>query len=536
MKRFLLILLLLPASCINGQTFTDSDLPIIVVTTNGGVPIPDDPRVAAHMGIIDNGPGIRNYLTDPFTNYDGRIEIEIRGSTSQQYPKKGYAFETQYSDGSNLEAALLGMPIENDWILYGPYPDKTCIRNVLTFDLARQMGHYASNTRFCELTINGNYRGLYVLMERIKRDQNRVNIQNLHTPTWEDTITGGYIMKVDKLTGEVGASWASNYDNEVIFQFHDPEFDELYPPQISYMQNYIDEFEDVLYGPNFDDPLTGYPYYIDKTSFYDFFILQELGRTVDGYRSSSFFHKDKNALNWDSKIYAGPMWDFNLSYGNADYCDADLTTGWQYEFDEICNFTTAIPFWWERLLDDPAYANGLRCRWETLRQGVLKTENIHQFIDEQAEIIEEARIRNFQRWPIIGVYVNWNGFVGQTYEEDLDYLKWYIEQRALWMDANIPGNCNLALEDSEFEPAYHKVWPNPTLNSVYIGFTQLTAASVSILITDLQGRVVLQNDCGELEPGKHAFPFELSSLQNGVYLYRVLSGGSVQYSGSIVKN
>lgn len=522
--------------CVNAQVFTDSDLPIVVITTQGGVPIVDDPRVVAHMGVIDNGPGNRNYLTDPYTNYDGRIEIEIRGSTSQQYPKKGYGFETQDSTGMNLEVGLLGLPIENDWILYGPYPDKTCIRNVLTFHLSQQMGHYASNTRYCELVINGNYRGLYVMMERIKRDQNRVNIQDLHEPNlWNDTITGGYIMKVDKLTGEVGFSWASSYNNEVVFQFHDPEYDELYAPQVSYMQNFISNFEDAINGPNFADPNIGYPYYIDQTSFWDFFILQELGRTVDGYRSSSFFYKDKDALNWNSKIVAGPMWDFNLSYGNADYCDADLTTGWQYEFDQICNFTTSIPFWWGKLLQDPAYANGLRCRWETLREGILKTENIHQFIDQQALFIEEARIRNFQRWPIIGVYVNWNGFVGQTYEEDLQYLKDYIEQRAIWLDNNIPGNCNLSIDNTEYEPKYHHVWPNPATDVINIGYTQFEAADMRIEICDLMGRAVLINEEVAMSEGKHILQFDLSTLHQGLFVYRILLNGELTYTGSIIK-
>ena len=204
-------------------------------------------------------------------------------------PKKGYGFETQDSLGNNNPVTLLGMPKEHDWILYGPYPDKTLIRNVLTFDLTRKMGHYGSATRYCELVIDGDYRGVYVMMERIKVDGDRVNIGKLHVPNlWDDTLTGGYIMKVDKLTGEVGYSWPSNYNSEVIFQFHDPEFDELSPLQASYMENYVNEFEAAIFGSQFASA-SGYHYYIDQRSFHDFFILQELGRTVDGYRSSSFF-------------------------------------------------------------------------------------------------------------------------------------------------------------------------------------------------------------------------------------------------------
>lgn len=536
MRTILLFLIFtIPAGMLS-QTLTSSNLPIVIILTENNAPIIDDPRVVAHMGVIDNGVGIQNNITDPYTNYDGRIEIEIRGSTSQQYPKKGYGFETQDSLGQNAQVALLGMGVENDWILYGPYPDKTLIRNVLTFDLARKMGHYASDTRYCELVINGDYRGLYIMMERIKRDNDRVDIEEVQIPNaWDDTLTGGYIVKVDKLTGDVPYYWDSNYDNEVVFQFHDPEYDELNTFQATYMEDFIGEFEDVIYGSDFDDPIIGWPKYIDHASFHDFFILQELGRTVDGYRSSSFMYKDKNTFNWQAKLHAGPMWDFNLSYGNADYCDADITTGWQYEFDQICNFSTEIPFWWERLLEDPGYANGLRCRWEELRQGPLKTSNIHAFIDSVTNHVEEARIRNFQRWPIIGVYVNWNGFVGQTYQEDLDYLKNYIAQRAAWIDNNLPGDCSLSTPTVKPSPVYHRAWPNPFNQKFYIGFSLFGEGDLFIDIMDLAGRLVQTESLGFKTGGTHAVELNSSSLNSGNYIYVVRNEFDTIYTGKLVK-
>ena len=248
------------------------------------------------MRIIDNGIGNINNITDPYNDYDGRIEIEIRGSTSQQYPKKGYGFETQDSLGIKLNSPIMGLPTENDWILYGPYPDKTLIRNVLTFDSSRKMGHYAPATKYCKLQINNEYRGIYIMMERIKRDNDRADITDIHeTGDWDDTLTGGYIFKVDKLNVDVDYSWTSIYNNEVVFQFHDPEHLELNALQANYAENYINEFETIMNSPNYADPQTGYPSIIDRNSFQDFLILQELGRTVDGYRSSSFLYKKKMA-------------------------------------------------------------------------------------------------------------------------------------------------------------------------------------------------------------------------------------------------
>jgi hypothetical protein len=487
------------------------------------------------MGVIDNGPGVRNYLVDPYNNYNGKIAIEIRGSTSQQYPKKSYGFETQDLLGVKLNVPLLGLPTENDWILYGPYPDKTLLRDVLTYDLSQKFGHYASNWRYCELMIDGQYLGVYILLERIKRDNNRVDIARLDTDDLAgDSLTGGYIVKVDKLTGEVGYSWTSNYNTEVVMQFHDPEFDELNPIQASYMENFIGEFEDAIWGPQFADPLVGYPKYIDTRSFYDFFILQELGRTVDGYRSSSFMHKDKTSGAWNGKLVAGPMWDFNLSYGNADYCDADLTSGWQYNFDEVCDFTSAIPFWWEKLLQSTTYKNGLKCRWEELRQGPLHTDSINYFIDSMANYLTEARIRNFQKWPIIGVYVNWNSFVGNTYQEDLNFLKTYIQQRSIWIDNNLGGICDLSLVENVSEPEYHKIWPNPMTDNGYIGFTLFESGSIVFELLDLSGRKIHTKDLGFKSSGEHAQSLELSNISEGNYIYVLKSSGQLIGTGKLI--
>ncbi len=533
---FFFIVVLLPVVLEAQVTLTDSNLPIIVITQPAGQTINDAARIVCDMGVIDNGPGVRNYTTDPYNNYNGKIAIEIRGSTSQQYPKKNYGFETQDALGANLNVPLLGLPVENDWILYGPYPDKTLLRDVFTYDLSQKFGHYASNWHYCELLIDGEYKGLYILLERIKRDNNRVDVARLDADDLAgDSLTGGYIVKVDKLTGEVGYSWTSNYNNEVVFQFHDPEFDELNPIQASYMENFIGNFEDAVWGPQFDDPLTGYQNYIERTSFYDFFILQELGRTVDGYRSSSFMHKDKTSGAWNGKLVAGPMWDFNLSYGNADYCDADLTTGWQYNFDEVCDFTSAIPFWWEKLLQSPSYRNGLRCRWEELRQGPLHTDSVNYWIDSMVNYLTEARIRNFQKWPIIGVYVNWNAFVGATYQQDVNYLKNYIQQRSLWMDANIPGICDLAVEEQVFQPQYFQVWPNPLNEKGFVGVTLFKPCELTFILTDLSGRQVLLKNEGWKVAGEHAFDFDVSELSAGTYIFSIQGGNEILGSGKLIK-
>ncbi|MCK4749819.1 MAG: CotH kinase family protein, partial [Bacteroidales bacterium] len=157
-KYGILFALLLGAWMVAGGQFT-SHLPIVSINTDGQWIPEDDPRIIAWMGVIDNGAGQENHLSDPFNEYAGQISIELRGSSSLMFPKNNFSLETQDSLGENLNVPLLGLPDENDWVLHGPYSDKTLMRNVLTFRLANDLGGYASRTRYCELFLNDDYRG-----------------------------------------------------------------------------------------------------------------------------------------------------------------------------------------------------------------------------------------------------------------------------------------------------------------------------------------------------------------------------------------
>ena len=262
--QFSLFLNLISLNIISAQVvFSSSNLPIIVIDTHGQV-IPNEPKIEADMGIINNGPGVRNYITDPFNHYNGKIGIEIRGSSAQTFPKKQYAIETRDSTGNNLNVSLLGMPEENDWILYAPYSDKSLIRNVLAYKMSNDIGRYTSRTSFCEVVLNGDYIGLYVLMEKIKRDRNRVKIKKmLPTYTSGDLLTGGYIIKIDKMEGSNIQGWYSNFPpypgawQQIYYQYHYPDPDEIVPEQESYIQNFIYQFEYIMDQGTYTDPFSG---------------------------------------------------------------------------------------------------------------------------------------------------------------------------------------------------------------------------------------------------------------------------------------
>ena len=194
MKKFqLTAIATLLAFCLSAQTFTSSNLPIVVINTNGQT-ILDDPKIMADMGIVYNGPGVRNNVTDAFNHYNGKIGIEIRGQSSQSFPMKSYGFELWDNAGSSKSQSILGMPSESDWVLYAPYTDKTLMRNFLAYTMSREMGHWAANSRYVEVMLNNQYVGIYVLMEKVKRNNNRVSISKLNTTDISgDAVTGGYI-------------------------------------------------------------------------------------------------------------------------------------------------------------------------------------------------------------------------------------------------------------------------------------------------------------------------------------------------------
>ena len=413
------------------------------ITTLGVGPegeIVDEPKVPAALTIkrLDS------------TLYECIIGIEIRGESSQFFDKKSYGFETWDSQYNDLDVALIGFPEEEDWILYGPFSDKSLIRNKLIYELSNRMGRYTTKTEFVELTINYEYKGLYIFMEKLKRDKNRIDISKLENADIdEELISGGYIIKIDKSDMEDGSytdynSFQSQFDvfgNEngdirINFNYEYPKPGEIHANQKNYIKNYFYEFESSLASNNFKDPINGFRKYIDEDSFIDFFILNELSNNVDGYRLSTYLQKDRN-----EKLVIGPIWDFNLSFGNADYCGGERYDVWCFKFNERClGDYWNVPFWWNRLLEDEKFVDKLKGRWNQLRLNILSDNNILTLIEEQYSFLNnETDIinRNFNKWKIFGIYIWPNSFIGNNYYEEIDFLKNWIKERTKWLDESI---------------------------------------------------------------------------------------------------
>lgn len=493
--RFLLVGMLLLPVLAKGQSFFDSNLPIILIDTRGKT-IVDDPKIVAEMRIVDNSTGKRNVITDN-ASFSSVIGIELRGASSQVlFPKKPYGIELRDSTGINsVTKSVLGMPSESDWVLNATYNDKTLVRETLTYDFYRKMSpYYASRFRYCELVLNGEYRGIYILMERLKRDKNRVNITSIKkTDIVGDAVTGGYILKVDKTEGSASATWTSPYTAgslrvPVRIQIDRPKPEDLAPEQIQYINRYVTDFENALNGPDFTDTDKGFRKFVDENSFIDYLLLTEICKNVDGYRLSAYFYKDRDSKN--PKIVMGPIWDYNLTYGNADYCNGNSYTGWAFDFNSVCpQDGYQIPFWWNRMLQDLTFGKKVKEKYRALRQTVLTPQRLSAFVDSTTSLVTEARIRNFTKWPVIGVYVWPNGYVGATYQKEVDYLKDWITQRLGWMDVAIEqfGVAPLAIE-----PNALRLGPNPSIGDVLVTLPLPDPTDVALTLTDMQGSSVHQ--------------------------------------------
>ena len=532
---FLFLKIVVPA-----QTLTSSNLPIIIINTNGQT-IVDDPKITADMGIIFNGENVRNNVSDAFNHYSGKIGIEIRGQSSQMFPMKSYGIELRDASGNSLEKSLFGMPKESDWVLYAPYTDKTLMRNFLAYTISNELGRWAAHCRFVEIMINGDYKGIYVLMERIKRGSGRVNIAKMsNTDVSDDAVTGGYIFSLDKEPN----GWFSSYfvpgtNNKRQFSYVYPKPENIVLAQKDYIKSYVDSFENALYSSNFQDKINGVRKFADLSSFIDYFIVNEVSRNVDGYRLSTFFYKDKNSKN--RKTFAGPVWDYDLAFRNANYCDGSNTNGWAYDFNTVCpgDPAGAIPFWWNQFMLDTAFTSDLRCRWKNVRQSVISEAHLSHLIDSIVSLTSEARTRHFQRWPILGQYVWPNPQpLATTYDGEISYLKEWIKNRLFWIDYNIPnaGACE-DWEDIATETLQVSIYPNPNNGIDYtIRLKTKDQQKVGLNVFDATGRLVHSQNINAVPVSNFITIEGMNKWQTGIYYFVFTESNGHKKSLKIIKS
>ena len=512
------------------DVFYSSNLPIVMIDTYGQA-IPDDPKIPAGLKILNNGPGNRNYISDP-PEFDGHMGIEVRGSSSQSFPKKSYGFEAWDLLGNSIDTSFLGMPAESDWILNANYTDKSFLRNVMAYQVWQNMGHYATRYHFVEMVLNGEYKGIYIFSEKIKRNNDRVDIAKLKPDqNTGDEVTGGYIVKIDKQTGSGGSGWTSSYapsagtnGQTIFFQYDYPDETAITPQQKSYIQSDVYNFETSLKTEEFVDTTNGFRKYAVESTFIDYFLVNELSKNVDGYRLSTYLHKERDSKG--GKLRMGPVWDYDIAWHNADYCGGDVISGWAYQFPCHDDYWQ-VPFWWGRLLQDPVYKSRLKCRWIYLRQNILSNAWFDDYIDSISGQLMEAQARNFVTWPILGVYVWPNPWpYATTYQGEVDALKIWMHNRLSWLDANMPGTCETTIGINYAEAVKtFGIYPNPVSDKLHIEYGTPQKSQVTITVINQQGSILCTTQAVTRPPGEWLETLNMAAYPPGVYLLRLTMDG-----------
>lgn len=529
MKNLLLLLFLVYAHCLFGQLFTQSNLPIIIIDTEGK-PIFDEPKTAANMKILYNS-GSNNIIGQDSSHFDGLIGIELRGQSSQSFPKKGYGIETRDELGEDKNEELLDMPSESDWVIHSPYSDKSLIRNALTYQLAGEIMAYAPRVKLAELVLNDNYEGVVLWTEKIKRDKDRVDVNKLNPDENEgDDLTGGYIIRFDKSTSFEEA-WESPYDPipgtsaKTRFIYHYPKASNITPQQDNYIEEYVTNFENVLMSDDFEDPTNGWRKYADASSFVQLMIINELSRNVDGYRLSTYMYKDKDSDG--GKLTMGPVWDYNLAFGNADYCSGSNISGWAYNFNDVCPGDFWVNHvWWKRLMQDNAFRQELKDTWQDLRSGVFSDDALLLRIDSLTTELSSAQQRNFTRWRVLGTYIWPNEFVGVSYNQEIDYLKDWITRRTSWLDNNIRA---LTTPTEEVNLSRAKVFPNPSADIARFDLSEFSLQPDLIELYNDEGKLLSNRiiDRSEIE-------ISLAQYPGNKLFYRLLRKGQLLETNQIL--
>lgn len=497
------------------------DLPLVRIETNGNAIIRDS-KITADMKIIHHENGVLNHPQDSGNIYTGKVAIKLRGSSSSGFPQKSYSLETQDSMGANRNVPLFHMPAENDWILLSNYHDRSFVRNFLSHEIFRGMGHYSPRVQFCEVLLNGEYRGIYLLMEKIKVDKGRVDVSKLRgDENTGDDLTGGYIIKNDNYESNGSDSWSClfpeieeiNWDAVYArFVYEYPDWDIITVQQKAYIQSFIETSKDVLYSDEFTDPINGYYAYFDVRSFVDYFIISEVSRNGDAYKKSRFFHKDKESKG--GLLNAGPPWDFDWAWKNLFFQTND-GSGWVHTYEAYGYGDVQPVRYMNQMLQDKYFANEIYNRYFSLRQTVLHYDTLSGKIDSIADLLSDAQVRHFQQWNILNDESgDPDTYVPDSYEDEITHLKGWIQERLTWLDNNMTEFKN---EDytpiSSYESPFCRIFPNPAVNQVYI---ESNAPIDKLEVMTTAGNILIYYN----SEGKYSYTLNVQSLNSGLYLVR----------------
>lgn len=413
-----------------------SHLPVVAIHTRGqSVPGEKHEKrfITTELKIFDQD-SKRNRLTDS-PKLSVLAEIKYRGNSSLYFDKKSLTVKFVDEYGNDDEREIMGMPSHSSWVLNGPFLDKTLMRNYLCMNVSAEIMGYAPRVRYCELFVDQEYRGLYLMMESIDIGKDRVDI----TPYEDRSIMSSYILRADR-----GVEPINEINNFSKYAMKMPVTTELnkfaidieYPPKSALtvplkknIEQDFSKFEKSLYSFDYDDKTYGSRAFIDTGSFVDYFIINEFFQNYDAGTYSTYFYKDIR-----DKINMGPVWDFN----NA--CDNYMETAFDGTGFSMQEYT-----WFLMLMKDDSFTDAVIKRYRSLRKTYLKEEYLINYIDEVQLFLDDAIDRNFEVWGYSFDPARIDGFNKlmpdsrnpRSYEAAITQLKSFLIKRGDWMDAYI---------------------------------------------------------------------------------------------------
>ena len=502
-----------------------SRLPLLIL--DEALPEEGDEPAAAELGIIDNGEGGFNRLADSRNGFSGGIMIERRETSAYAYPKGRYFFSVVDDGGENQKAGLLDLPIGDEWFLTAPYSDKTLLRTALMSEFARRMGLPATHFRFCQLFSAGDYRGLYLLQERGNRHPNRLAVSEWST----QDRSGGYILKIGR---QEGAGFFSTGESmtSIFYQYLYPDVAVLDAQGRSTIEGVISDFERALRPPVSS---AQYEAVLDISSFVDYFILAELSKAERAYRSEVLIYKDRDSI--DPRLHLTSVWEYDAAFGNIDDENAEKIEGWHLRSVTDIENGPDMPEWWSPLFEDSLFRTRVRQRWIGLRSDWLNEDGVFELLDSLYYELKDGRTLNFERWPVIGVKIEPNGYVASSYGDEYEYLLDWLLNRMDWLEDEI-ATFETRIEPVRANPGrigfdLLQNHPNPFNPVTCIRFDLDRPCRVILEVYNLTGEKIVELFNSNCSPGAHTIQWngcdaEGRALSSGLYWLRARAGTRTQ--------
>lgn len=373
------------------------DTPKVLLTTSGGAPIDS-------LEIYVNG-------TITITGRDAvatrNMQIRGRGNSTWAAAKKPYKVKL-----SSAASLVPGVAADRDWVLLACFYDPAYIRTMLATEIANRCAglEWTPQFRFVEVTLNGVYQGLYLIGEHVKVDSDRIAIDDPDDATSGLALTGGYSMELDqRLETNNEPGFRTTLQNLPIVL---DEPDDTVPEQAAYIEEWMNNFETVLFGANWLDPEDGYARFIDQDSWIDWFLVTELAAVHDAQNFSSIkLYKKRDTAEAPGRLFMGPIWDFDNSYGN--YFRNPEALGWTARL---------IPWYW-RMFDDPAFAAAVWARWQVIRDSL---GDINAYIERKIQIIWPLAERDKVKWNLLA-----------SRDAEITGLQTWLAARIDWLNTNL---------------------------------------------------------------------------------------------------